>query len=152
MVRVVPFHCSARVPPLAVPPTAVQAHREAQDTLFSAPPPAGLGVGWIRQAVPFHRSARVTVVRDLLVVNPTVMHAEFCSRPIDAQVTQALVLQAHNPSAAAALWARIDHQIVNQAPWVPIYNPHSLVVLSTRVGNYQFDPYWSVLIDQLWVS
>jgi YVTN family beta-propeller protein len=77
--------------------------------------------------------------------------AEFCSRRIDAQVTQALVLQAHNPSAAAALWARIDHQIVNQAPWVPIYNPRSLVVLSTRVGNYQFDPYWSVLIDQLWV-
>jgi len=24
-------------------------------------------------------------------------------------------------------------------------------VLSTRVGNYQVDPYWSVLIDQLWV-
>jgi hypothetical protein len=24
-------------------------------------------------------------------------------------------------------------------------------VLSRRVGNYQFDPYWSVLIDQLWV-
>jgi len=24
-------------------------------------------------------------------------------------------------------------------------------VLAARVGNYQFDPYWSVLIDQLWV-
>ena len=77
--------------------------------------------------------------------------AEFCNRRIDAQVTQALAFQAHNPSTAAALWAHIDHQIVNQAPWVPIYNPRSLVVLSTRVGNYQFDPYWSVLIDQLWV-
>jgi peptide/nickel transport system substrate-binding protein len=76
--------------------------------------------------------------------------AEFCNRRIDAQVTQALALQAHNPSTAA-LWALIDHQIVNQAPWVPIYNPRSLVLLSARVGNYQFDPYWSVLIDQLWV-
>jgi len=25
------------------------------------------------------------------------------------------------------------------------------VLLSRRVGNYQFDPYFSVLIDQLWV-
>jgi hypothetical protein len=24
-------------------------------------------------------------------------------------------------------------------------------VLSARVGNYQFDPYWPVLIDQLWI-
>jgi ABC-type transport system substrate-binding protein/DNA-binding SARP family transcriptional activator/streptogramin lyase len=77
--------------------------------------------------------------------------AEFCDPRIDAQVTQALALQARNPSTAAALWARIDHQIVNQAPWVPIYNPRSVVLLSTRVGNYQYDPYWSILIDQLWV-
>jgi hypothetical protein len=37
------------------------------------------------------------------------------------------------------------------AVWVPIYNPRSLVMLSGRVGNYQFDPYLPVLIDQLWV-
>ncbi len=84
--------------------------------------------------------------------NPANMNAaEFCNPHIDAQVTQALALQARNPGGAAALWARIDHQIVNQAPWVPIYNPRSLVALSARAGNYQFAPYWSVLIDQLWV-
>ena len=77
--------------------------------------------------------------------------AEFCNQRIDAQVTQALALQPHDPSAAWALWARIDHEVVDQAPWVPVYNPTSLVLLSTRVGNYQFDPYWPVLIDQLWV-
>jgi ABC-type transport system substrate-binding protein/DNA-binding SARP family transcriptional activator/streptogramin lyase len=77
--------------------------------------------------------------------------AEFCNQRIDAQVTQALALQPHDPSAAWALWARIDHEIVRQAPWVPVYNPRSLVLLSARVGNYQFDPYWPVLIDQLWV-
>ena len=42
-------------------------------------------------------------------------------------------------------------EIVGQASWVPIYNPRYLVMLSARTGNYQFDPYWSVLIDQLWV-
>jgi hypothetical protein len=60
---------------------------------------------------------------------------------------------AHKAGAATAgsLWAHIDQEIVGQAPWVPVYNPRSLVVLSRRVGNYQFDPYWSVLIDRLWV-
>ena len=76
MVQVVPFHRSARVLPLAVPPTAVQAEVVVHDALFSAPPPAGVGVGWIRQVVPFHRSARVAMVRDLLVVAPTATHAE----------------------------------------------------------------------------
>jgi peptide/nickel transport system substrate-binding protein len=77
--------------------------------------------------------------------------AEFCNQQIDTQVTQALALQPRDPSAAWALWARIDQKIVGQAPWVPVYNPRSLVLVSARVGNYQFDPYFPVLIDQLWV-
>ena len=77
--------------------------------------------------------------------------AEFCNRQIDAQVNRALTLQARLPNAAGSLWARIDHQIVGQAPWVPLYNPRALVLLSARVGNYQFHPYWTLLLDQLWV-
>jgi ABC-type transport system substrate-binding protein len=77
--------------------------------------------------------------------------AEFCNQRIDAQVAYALALQPHNSNTAAAVWAHIDHELVAQAPWVPIYNPRSLALLSTRVGNYQFNPYWSLLIDQLWV-
>jgi hypothetical protein len=34
---------------------------------------------------------------------------------------------------------------------VPLYNPRALVVVSARVGNYQFHPLWQLLIDQLWV-
>jgi YVTN family beta-propeller protein len=77
--------------------------------------------------------------------------AEFCNQQIDAQVEQALALQPRSPNTAGALWTRIDQEIADQAPWVPIYNPRSLVMLSTHVGNYQFDPYFSVLVDQLWV-
>ncbi len=77
--------------------------------------------------------------------------AEFCNQRIDAQVKQALTLQPRSPNTAGAPWTRIDQEIVDQAPWVPVYNPRSLVMLSDRVGNYQFDPYLSVLIDQLWV-
>src|SRR5947209_6245037 len=52
-------------------PTAVQAVVVVQETLDNrAPPPDGLGVGWIDQAVPFHCSARVA-----LLVRPTAVQA-----------------------------------------------------------------------------
>ena len=115
-----------------------------------------LQVGWFSwyqdYPAPADFISPLLTCQSFLPGNPANLNAaEFCNRQIDAQVAQALTLQPHNPNAAAALWTRIDHQIVNEAPWVPVYNPRSLVVLSTRVGNYQFDPYWSVLIDQLWV-
>jgi hypothetical protein len=31
------------------------------------------------------------------------------------------------------------------------YHPRDLTVLSAYVGNYQFHPHWTLLIDQLWV-
>jgi peptide/nickel transport system substrate-binding protein len=77
--------------------------------------------------------------------------AEFCDPRIDAQAQQALALEQRDPAVAAGRWAAIDRELVNMAPWVPLYNPRDLNVLSARVGNYQFHPYWNVLIDQLWV-
>ncbi len=77
--------------------------------------------------------------------------AEFCDRQIDAQAQRALALEPTNTSAAADRWAAIDRELVDQAPWVPLYNPRDLNVLSARVGNYQFNPYFDLLIDQLWV-
>ena len=77
--------------------------------------------------------------------------AEFCDPEIDGQVQRALALEAGDPTAAAGRWAAIDHEIVDEAPWVPLYNPGTLTVLAPRVGNYQFHPYWDLLIDQLWV-
>jgi ABC-type transport system substrate-binding protein/DNA-binding SARP family transcriptional activator len=81
--------------------------------------------------------------------NPNV--AEFCNPRIDAQAQAALSLQPVDPSATATRWAAIDRELTNAAPWVPLYYPRSTTVLSARVGNYQYHPYWSVLIDQLWV-
>src|SRR6516162_5577514 len=65
--QLLPFHRSASVPTAlpelsTVPPTAMQADGEVQATACSplnGAPPGGLGVGWIRHRVPFHRSARV---------------------------------------------------------------------------------------------
>ena len=78
--------------------------------------------------------------------------AEFCDPPIDVQAQQALAHQAGDPATAAGQWAAIDHELADQAPWVPLYNPRNLTVLSARTGNYQFHSYWNLLIDQLWVQ
>jgi peptide/nickel transport system substrate-binding protein len=77
--------------------------------------------------------------------------AEFCDRQVDAQVAHASALQARDPAAAGELWSRIDHELVDRAPWVPLYNPRTVTVLGPRVGNYKFHPFWNVLLDQLWV-
>jgi ABC-type transport system substrate-binding protein/DNA-binding SARP family transcriptional activator len=84
--------------------------------------------------------------------NPSNINAaEFCDPRIDVQARQALALGQRNPAVAADRWAAIDRELVNDAPWVPLYNPRDLTLLSPRVGNYQFHPYYDVLIDQLWV-
>ena len=73
MPQLVPFQRSASVPALE-PPTAVQ----AADDVHATPdrnPPAGLGVGWICQLLPFHRST--SVLRGVpFGVPPTAVHAD----------------------------------------------------------------------------
>jgi len=77
--------------------------------------------------------------------------AEFCNRSIDAKARRAHSLQQTDPSAAGEGWSRVDRELVDQAPWAPLYNPRAATALSTRVGNYQYHPFWTVLLDQLWV-
>ena len=84
-------------------------------------------------------------------LTPVSNQSEFCSRRIDTEVTRARQFSAKHPNAAGMLWARIDRDIVGQAPWVPLYNRNALVLLSRRVGNFQFHPFWELLLDQLWV-
>jgi peptide/nickel transport system substrate-binding protein len=77
--------------------------------------------------------------------------SEFCDPRIDAQVSYAHAVEARDGYSAGLPWARIDRELVGQAPWVPLCNPRALVVLSARVGNFQFHPFWTLLVDQLWV-
>jgi hypothetical protein len=77
--------------------------------------------------------------------------AEFYDPRIDAQARHARTLQLRAPAAAVGRWTVIDRELADEAPWVPLYNPRDLTVLSARVGNYQFHPHWDLLIDQLWV-
>jgi YVTN family beta-propeller protein len=75
----------------------------------------------------------------------------FCNRSIDTKIRRALDLQADDPAAAGPLWAEIDRAVTDQAPWVPTHNSKWIGFVSKRVGNYQFNPEWGVLYDQLWV-
>jgi peptide/nickel transport system substrate-binding protein len=75
----------------------------------------------------------------------------FCDRTVDAQIARAQKIQVTDPGAAVGAWARIENQLVDLAPWVPLITPWSGDFVSKRVGNYQYNPEWKILLDQLWV-
>jgi len=75
----------------------------------------------------------------------------FCDRRMDARISRALELQANDADAAVTLWATIERDIVDRAPWVPLFTPAHVDVVSERVGNYQHNPESWLLLDQLWV-
>jgi peptide/nickel transport system substrate-binding protein len=78
--------------------------------------------------------------------------AGFCDRSIDAEMTRASAVQVQDPAAATTLWQRVEDAILAQAPIVPAYNRTYVTFVSERVGNYQYNPQWGVLLDQIWVK
>ena len=60
-------------------------------------------------------------------------------------------LQTTNPPAADTSWARLDRELTNLAIWLPTVTPNEIDLLSNHVGNYEYNPVWEVLLDQLWV-
>ena len=78
--------------------------------------------------------------------------AEFCDPRIDAEIARARSLQTSDPQAASQLWSKVDREIVDEAPWVAVMNPRFADLVSRRVGNYQYNPQWRALLDQIWVK
>jgi YVTN family beta-propeller protein len=78
-------------------------------------------------------------------------YSHFCDPSIDARIRRALALQATDFSRANQLWAQIDQEIVDQAPVVPLITHKQMEFVSNRIGNYQYNPQWGILLDQLWV-
>jgi peptide/nickel transport system substrate-binding protein len=77
--------------------------------------------------------------------------AEFCNPSIDAEIARARELQLTDPQAGSALWTKIDHDIVNQAPMLFLWSEMAIDFVSRRVGDYTHNPWSGVLLDQLWV-
>jgi peptide/nickel transport system substrate-binding protein len=75
----------------------------------------------------------------------------FCDKRIDAVIEHALSVEATDPNAAAKLWPTVEREVLDLAPWVPLFTPQRAHLVSRRVGNYQYSPTLGVLLDQLWV-
>jgi peptide/nickel transport system substrate-binding protein len=80
--------------------------------------------------------------------------SEFCDPAIQRMTEHALRVQTTDPRAADPLWAAIDRATTDQAPEVPLFVANKLDLVSSRVGNYQFNPSVTgrFLIDQAWVK
>ncbi len=78
--------------------------------------------------------------------------AEFCDQAIQSKMDQAEQMGVTNPSGANQIWAEVDHEVTDQAPWVDLYNPKQIDFLSKRVQGYQWNPQWYILIDQQWLK
>jgi peptide/nickel transport system substrate-binding protein len=76
----------------------------------------------------------------------------FCDPAIDARMARAERLQIADPAKARDEWASIEHDVVDQAPWVALVNRSFANLVSQRLGNFQVSPQWGPLVDQMWVQ
>jgi peptide/nickel transport system substrate-binding protein len=77
--------------------------------------------------------------------------SQFCDPAVDARMERAATTQVQDPAAATVLWQRVEQSLLAQAPVVPAYNRNTVDLVSERVGNYQYNAQWGVLLTQLWV-
>jgi peptide/nickel transport system substrate-binding protein len=75
----------------------------------------------------------------------------WCSRSLDAQIDEALLLTTSDPGGANRAWAEIDRQLVEAAVQAPVTNPVFTHAVSARVENVQVHPQWGLLLSLMWV-
>ena len=73
----------------------------------------------------------------------------YCNPAADRLMNLADSQQATDPAQAAATWAAADRIVTFDAPWVILANLNNVDFLSTRITNYQYNPFMGVLLDQL---
>jgi YVTN family beta-propeller protein len=75
----------------------------------------------------------------------------FCDPAIDRLMNLADSQQTADPVQAASTWAAVDRAVTSAAPWVTLAIMNNVDFLSARVTNYQYNPWWGILLDQLQV-
>jgi peptide/nickel transport system substrate-binding protein len=78
--------------------------------------------------------------------------AYYCNPKVTPIIRRAIRLGQTDPDAANKVWAEADRRVTDDAPWVAMFNPKLIDFVSTRIGNYQFNPQWNFLIDQAWIK
>jgi peptide/nickel transport system substrate-binding protein len=81
----------------------------------------------------------------------TTNYSRVCSAGLDRRIRAADALQQDDPVRAQAAWTAVDRRTVDQALAVPFGSDLDLTLLSQRTGDYQNNPEFGVLLDQLWV-
>jgi YVTN family beta-propeller protein len=71
-----------------------------------------------------------------------------CNPRIDAQMRRAELLELQQPTGAAALWARVDRELTQEAAWVPTVDLRAVEFVSARLRNYEYSPVWGFIPDQ----
>jgi ABC-type transport system substrate-binding protein len=90
-------------------------------------------------------------VIDLFRCGLSDMLARFCDRRFDRKAARARNLYETDPEGSTRMWAQLDRELVDEAPYVPLFNSRGPLLASKRVGNWQYHPSEDVLFDQLWV-
>jgi peptide/nickel transport system substrate-binding protein len=75
----------------------------------------------------------------------------YCDPRLDRKMREASRLEPLHPARAAALWTEIDHQLTDNAGWVPTVNLANVDLVSARLQNYQYNPVWGFIVDQAWL-
>jgi peptide/nickel transport system substrate-binding protein len=87
----------------------------------------------------------------VMTCNATYNQEGFCDEQIDRRMDQAARLQITDPMAAHRVWSEIEHDLVDQAPWIPLVVRQWVNLVSERIGNFQVNPQYGPLVDQMWV-
>jgi YVTN family beta-propeller protein len=118
---------------------------------------AGVGGGWWAdyvapaQIIPYFVECSVHPMIPLLNPNGAPNFEHFCDPSLDAKTAKALSDESAAPGVASQEWTAIDREIVDLAIDVPIDNALGVDFVAHRVSDYQYNPQWGVLVDQLWV-
>ena len=75
----------------------------------------------------------------------------YCSPSLDREMRTASLLELTSPRSAEAAWTDIDHRLADDAAWVPTVDLRAVELVSPRLRNYQFNPVWGFLADQVWL-
>ncbi len=104
--------------------------------------------GWIAD-FPSASSFTATLLRCDLFPDPN--YGGFCDRDIDRMMEDAAQVPTGDPASGQA-WAEVDHAITDEAPFVSLVNTVRVDFVSSRLGNYQNNPVWGLLLSQVWVQ
>jgi peptide/nickel transport system substrate-binding protein len=74
--------------------------------------------------------------------------AEFCNKGIQAKMDNAAVVGLKSVKQGNDIWAQVDKETTDQAPWVAMFNPKLVDLVSKRVKGFTWSPQWYFMLDQ----